>query len=94
MKTLITTDINAGILGDLEFTASADCTKEGDDIVASNIQVSVFIPSSLTHPAKHVNVTHLISDDEIEVITEKIMEAYFIQKTPEPNGKYDSAQVL
>ncbi len=76
MRTLITFPLDAGIIGELEFIGSADIDTDGEDLIATNARIEVYVPGE---PGKHghtLDVTHLISTDEIENITEKIMAAY------------------
>ncbi len=73
--------MDAAILGSLEFTASANCEMDGDEITARNTSISVFIPGG-AGPGRHCDITHLISEDELDTISEKIMAAYLARKKP------------
>lgn len=79
MKTLITFEMDAGILNTLEFTASAECELNGDDIEARHAKITVYIPG-LSTSGIHLDVTHLISESELDTIMGKVIEAYWVRK--------------
>ncbi len=81
MKTLITFPLDCGILGQIEFTASANCEIIGDDVVATNINISAYIPS-INGRGNHIAVTHSIADDELETITDRIIQAFWVRHDP------------
>lgn len=78
LKTLITFQMETGVLNSLEYTASANCELVGEDITADNTNISVYIPG-FAGRGSHISVTHLISEAEIENITDKIIEAFWIR---------------
>lgn len=81
--------MNSGILGDLEFSASAECELQGDEIIATTPRISVYIPG-ISGKGTNIFVTHLISEDELDTITEKIMEAYIVRlENREPESSYN-----
>lgn len=71
--------MDSGILNSLEFTASADCEIKGDDIEARNAKITAYIPG-LSRAGIHIDVTHLISESELDTIMGKVIEAYWVRK--------------
>ncbi len=73
--------MDPSIIGEVEFTASANCEMDGDEITARNTAISMFIPGG-SGPGRHVEVTHLIPEEELDNISEKIMAAFLARKKP------------
>ncbi len=89
MKTLISFPMDCGILGELELTASADCNGSAEEAVARNTVISAYVPS-IQGPGKHIEITHLLDLNELDNISEKLLEAFMIRReSREPESSYN-----
>lgn len=88
MRTLITFPLDSGILGMLEYVASAICEFEGEDIIARSPMVEVHIPGASSRRRSTLDITHLIDESELDNITSKIIEAFWVRHDSTTRSEY------